>query len=182
MPMTMETEQALISNDTATRRVFLTNIHGLHFRPAMVLSEHAQSYPCVIRVSCGERQADAKSILDLLTLAAVFGSELVFEAQGPHNTEAVDCPTTGSHWKKGCCAMTAATNKTTRLAAPQHNTHFVMSAAGAPLLHDIIAKRAYAIWQSHGCPVGTARNDWFQAQAEVKGEIQRARRSQPAAS
>ena len=87
----METEPTLISNGSATRGVFLTNVHGLHLRPAMVLSEHAQRYACVIRVSCGERQADAKSILDLLTLAAVFGSELVFEAHGPRSKEAVDC-------------------------------------------------------------------------------------------
>ena len=88
--MAMEIEQTLISNGSATRRVFLTNVHGLHLRPTMVLSEHAQRYPCVIRIICGNRQADAKSILDLLTLAAVFGSELVFEAHGPSSTEALD--------------------------------------------------------------------------------------------
>jgi hypothetical protein len=46
------------------------------------------------------------------------------------------------------------------------------------LLHELIAKRAYAIWQSRGCPCGTAVTDWFQAEAEVRKEIQRAKRSQ----
>jgi len=45
-----------------------------------------------LRHSCFLRRspADAKSILDLLTLAAVFGSELIFEAHGPSSSEALD--------------------------------------------------------------------------------------------
>ena len=78
--------------------------------------------------------------------------------------------------------MTTATNKTTTLVAPQRDYRLLMSPAGATILHDMIAKRAYAIWQSHGCPRGTAVQDWLQAEAEVKREIQRAKRSQPAAS
>lgn len=31
-----------------------------------------------------------------------------------------------------------------------------------------IARRAYQIWQSHGCPCGTAAQDWSQAEAELK--------------
>ena len=87
----MRIDQTPMSNSRAIRRVLLTNTHGLHLRPAVVLSEHARRFPCVIHASCGDRQADAKSILDLLTLAAVFGSALVFEAHGPSSSEAIDC-------------------------------------------------------------------------------------------
>jgi phosphocarrier protein len=73
-----------------TCRVSITNPQGLHLRPAMVLSQHAQRFPCVIRAACGDRQGDAKSILDLICLAAVCGSELLFEAHGPNSTEALD--------------------------------------------------------------------------------------------
>lgn len=31
-----------------------------------------------------------------------------------------------------------------------------------------IARRAYQIWQSHGCPRGTEAQDWLQAEAELK--------------
>jgi len=55
------------------------------------------------------------------------------------------------------------------------------SATGAPALREMIAQRAYSLWQSHACPVGTALKDWLQAEAEVKAEIQRANRLQPAA-
>ena len=77
--------------------------------------------------------------------------------------------------------MTTATNKTTTLVAPQRDHRLLMSPAGATTLQDMIAKRAFAIWQSHGCPRGTAVQDWLQAEVEVKGEIQKAKRFQPAA-
>lgn len=32
---------------------------------------------------------------------------------------------------------------------------------------EIIARRAYHIWESHGCPEGTASDDWQQAEAEM---------------
>ena len=32
----------------------------------------------------------------------------------------------------------------------------------------IVAKRAYHIWCSHGCPPGTAKQDWLQAEAEMR--------------
>jgi hypothetical protein len=30
-----------------------------------------------------------------------------------------------------------------------------------------IAARAYEIWQSRGCPIGSAEEDWFQAEREL---------------
>lgn len=33
-----------------------------------------------------------------------------------------------------------------------------------------VARRAYQIWQSHGCPEGTADDDWRQAEAEMRRE------------
>ena len=36
------------------------------------------------------------------------------------------------------------------------------------LAHAIIARRAYEIWQSHGCPEGTATDDWQQAETELR--------------
>jgi Protein of unknown function (DUF2934) len=76
---------------------------------------------------------------------------------------------------------TTAINKATSLVTPQHDQRLLASAAGPAALHDMIAQRAYSLWQLHGCPVGTALKDWLQAEAEVKGEIQRAKRLQPAA-
>jgi len=47
---------------------------------------------------------------------------------------------------------------------------------GAAILHDLIAQRAFVIWQSRGCPQGTPQEDWLQAEAEVKAEVANKRR------
>jgi hypothetical protein len=37
----------------------------------------------------------------------------------------------------------------------------------------MIARRAYARWVVRGCPVGTAEQDWLEAETELKGELSR---------
>jgi hypothetical protein len=34
--------------------------------------------------------------------------------------------------------------------------------------HDMVARRAYEIWQRHGCPEGTEFHDWLAAEAELR--------------
>ena len=48
----------------------------------------------------------------------------------------------------------------------------------AKLPYQVVAKRAYHIWQSHSCPDGTAAADWLQAEAELQraGEFRSGRR------
>lgn len=38
----------------------------------------------------------------------------------------------------------------------------------AALPQQVVARRAYHIWQSHCCPEGTAAADWSQAEAELR--------------
>ncbi len=37
--------------------------------------------------------------------------------------------------------------------------------------HDQIAQRAQEIWKRHGCPPGEDRENWFEAEAELKREM-----------
>lgn len=34
--------------------------------------------------------------------------------------------------------------------------------------HEVVARRAYQIWQRHGCPAGTAFQDWLAAETELR--------------
>jgi phosphocarrier protein len=65
------------------------NSLGLHARPAGKISQEAQRYAASITVHSGGMEADAKSILDLLTLAGPQGTELRLRAQGADAVEAV---------------------------------------------------------------------------------------------
>jgi len=46
------------------------------------------------------------------------------------------------------------------------------AAAGRPgPTHDQIAQRAQEIWTRHGCPPGEDKENWFEAEAELRREM-----------
>ncbi len=70
-------------------RVRVLNDQGLHARPAARLAQEAQKFSCDISLVHGDESVDAKSILDILTLAAGHGSELELRANGPGAEDAL---------------------------------------------------------------------------------------------
>ena len=72
------------------KSVKISNKYGLHARPAMQFVEVAGQYGSAINVIRGEKSADAKSIMEVLMLAAEKGSELIIRAEGEDAEEAVD--------------------------------------------------------------------------------------------
>ena len=84
---------------TVKRRVEVLNEAGLHARPAAVLAEHAKSFdaeivlvlahvPEDLGVELGTR-VDAKSVMDVLFLAAPQGTQIDIEATGSDAEDAV---------------------------------------------------------------------------------------------
>ena len=59
-------------------------------RPAGRIMELANKYKSSIRLGCADRSANAKSILEMLSLAAPPGAELVIEAEGSDAEEALN--------------------------------------------------------------------------------------------
>lgn len=68
----------------------ITNELGLHARPAALVAELAQQYAAEAALIAGGKEADAKSILDILSLAAVRGTALTIRCKG---RDAEDCIT-----------------------------------------------------------------------------------------
>jgi len=77
----------------AEREVTVSNAHGLHARPAMMLVERAAGFESEIvlvrprgdadaGVEDGA-EADAKSVMQVVTLAAAHGTPLLVRAEGP---------------------------------------------------------------------------------------------------
>jgi phosphocarrier protein len=79
------------TGDGYALRVRVLNEQGLHARPAARLAQEAQKFACDISLALGEERVDAKSILDILTLAAGHGSELELRAAGPDARDALAC-------------------------------------------------------------------------------------------
>jgi phosphocarrier protein len=70
--------------------VRITNPLGLHARAAARFVHAACAFSCEIRVACGARVMDGKSIMGLLLLAAARGSEIVISTNGPDEEAALD--------------------------------------------------------------------------------------------
>jgi len=72
------------------KSVKITNKYGLHARPAMQFVEIANRFSSDVRLARGDKSADAKSIMEVLMLAAENGADLVIRADGEDAQAAVE--------------------------------------------------------------------------------------------
>ena len=76
--------------DYGTRTVIVTNRHGLHARPCSTIVNAVGRHQANVTIQKGSQTVDASSVLDLMTLAATQGTELVISATGPEATEVLE--------------------------------------------------------------------------------------------
>jgi phosphocarrier protein len=70
-------------------RMVLTNNGGLHGRPAAQFVQKAALFKCAVTVEAGGKSANAKSILQILSLGAGQGKEILVSVDGVDETECV---------------------------------------------------------------------------------------------
>jgi phosphocarrier protein len=70
--------------------ITIVNKLGLHARAASRLVNCASGFAAEIQIVRGTRSVNAKSIMGVLTLAAAKGTELVIEADGADELQALD--------------------------------------------------------------------------------------------
>ena len=102
--------------------IILPNPHGIHARPAAVLSNTAKTFKSDIRLRLGEHSANARSVTSLMALEAVCGDKVVLVAKGPDAREAIDRLTpmiAAGLGDEGCVPVPApATMTISPIAAP----------------------------------------------------------------
>lgn len=81
-----EVLEKLVSQTT----VEIRNPNGLHLRPAMQFVDLASQFDCEISVSNGQITVDGKSIMQMSTLVATYGTRLQVRAEGPDAEKAVE--------------------------------------------------------------------------------------------
>lgn len=62
---------------------------GLHARPAARVAQEAQKFTCELRLVVDDQEVDAKSILDILSLAAGRGTEITLKGWGDDAPQAL---------------------------------------------------------------------------------------------
>lgn len=73
-----------------TLSVRLKNRSGLHARPASVFVRRCKVFKSMIKVQKGDKVADAKNILQVLSLGADCGDEILIEISGEDEEIAAD--------------------------------------------------------------------------------------------
>jgi phosphocarrier protein HPr len=68
--------------ETVEREIVLVNKYGLHARPATLIAQSAKAFKSEVVLIKGDEKVDAKSIFNLMTLAAEKGSMLRIRATG----------------------------------------------------------------------------------------------------
>lgn len=80
-----------MSQESAYKREVRVDLtEGLHLRPLSQISKCAMQFSSDIKITNGEKSLNAKSTIDLLTLEATLGTELIIEANGEDAKAAVD--------------------------------------------------------------------------------------------
>jgi phosphocarrier protein len=74
--------EEIAQGESVSAEVCVGNELGLHARPAARLAQEAQRFSCAIALVVGGQEVDAKSILDILTLAAAPGCTMTVRATG----------------------------------------------------------------------------------------------------
>ncbi|MCA9303211.1 MAG: HPr family phosphocarrier protein [Phycisphaerales bacterium] len=75
--------------DQCSAKLTITNTQGLHARPAMDFAQSAMGFVSDILVRTKSEQADGKSVMELMLLAAIKGTEIEVICKGDDAKEAL---------------------------------------------------------------------------------------------
>ena len=84
------TDRISANQGKVAREVEIINSLGLHARPAMQLVDLANRYEAKIEIVKGEQKVDAKSIMQVMTLAATQGTRLRLSGAGADAEQALE--------------------------------------------------------------------------------------------
>jgi len=85
-----EQDRQRMANHTATRTVTVLNPAGLHARPSLAVAQTVRGSKSKVEIRTAGQTVDAADILQLLSLGAAQGTELVFSAEGPDAEQVLD--------------------------------------------------------------------------------------------
>jgi len=76
--------------DKAEASIRITNAHGLHVRTAAIVTKAVIAFRSQVTIAYGDKRADARSAVDLISLGAGQGALINVEGRGPDADDAVE--------------------------------------------------------------------------------------------
>ncbi len=86
----VQKNQPAMNGEPLQQTVTITNPQGFHMRPIRAFVELANRFQSSVHVQNGDRRANGESILSLMGLGAIPGTELILEVCGPDQQEALE--------------------------------------------------------------------------------------------
>ena len=77
-------------SDTCSSKLKIKNRFGLHARPATDFAQAANGFESDVTVRVEDEEADGKSVMELMMLAATQGTEIEVLCKGPDAKDALD--------------------------------------------------------------------------------------------
>lgn len=71
------------------QKVTVINKLGMHARPAQIFAKEASKFTSKVTLLKGERKASGKSVINIIALGLVQGTEITVSAEGEDEKEAV---------------------------------------------------------------------------------------------
>jgi phosphocarrier protein HPr len=71
-----------MADETVEKTCIVRNKMGLHARPAALIVQTANKFPCEVTLTKDGQDVNAKSIMGVLMLAAAMGTNIVVKAEG----------------------------------------------------------------------------------------------------
>ncbi len=81
---------AAVNGETLRQKVVITNPQGFHMRPLTAFVRLAQTFQSTVTVIKDEQRCNGRSPLELMTLGADQGTELILEVSGSDARAALD--------------------------------------------------------------------------------------------
>jgi len=77
-------------SNTCSSKMKIVNRYGLHARPATDFAQAASGFQADVLVRHEDSEADGKSVMELMMLAATHGAEIEILCSGPDAQNALD--------------------------------------------------------------------------------------------
>lgn len=71
------------------QKVTVINKLGMHARPAQIFAKEASKFSSKVTITKGERKASGKSVINIIALGLVHGTEITVSAEGDDEKDAV---------------------------------------------------------------------------------------------
>jgi phosphocarrier protein FPr/phosphocarrier protein len=131
----------------AVRHLTVTFEHGIHARPAALLAASLRPLAADVRLLAHGREANARSTVALMALAAGHGDEIEMRATGPDAQNALDALAAvfAAHESTPARGRSASHRESTTQDAPPPAASFAASAGASGTLRGIVASPGLAV-------------------------------------